>query len=659
MSVPPKPKAGISTLCERSESQSLNQTVLDCSDNTLFADEVNNGSFSALPSSVNCGNAGDAEMVEPITADTSSIISSADHAASGSKCDDDVAAQPEEDNDSRGRWRPPWSVSEPETRIVWRPGSPVSGGSAQYVTVPPDSAVQIDGGSDQPSRTRTTSSIYRNQKIGDDFPLLPKSHKPCVIRSAEPLKTSQYASESVKPSMTWAERLKATIASPTEKTSLKMPIRPQDLWLIPRHSVNLTAELGQHTNARGASDRAKLQQVPITSPRNSGPVSPKRASLPIEWRTAAAHSSPGTTPKSESSLNSPQLSPQSSDYLTRSYGSINEYQGRADGTHIHINEGSQTVTAKSVIGRGAPNDGTQPFESSDPINAADQLVEATQHETHLLSVASGSSFKRGQLSAYSPYFVPRSSVPAHPEPLKKPSYAEVARSHLPGVRSTSTTSSSGSTAFFSAPQTPEHTIKGAHGVLGVGLMEPELEGVAPAEQAAATPLKILAGIAEEAAGSPRLVVQTQHTWEHQLQSMSKLNHPGKRQKKKRSRMQKTKGISPTTPGGAQALELKPQSLPPSNCEVWASTGPRSGPQSPPRTLSFMTSDVDGRGVPMSIGTEVPRHFGLIQGASQIHTDVPKVTPCSKITIVIAAEHVGWYCPACDLKYKGNARLQVL
>lgn len=647
MSVPPKPKPGISTLCEHSGSQSLNQTVLDCYDDTLFADDVNNGSFSALPSGVNCGNASDAEIGEPVTADTSSIVSSADRTASGSKWDDDVAAQPEEDDELRGRWRSPWSMSGPETRMVWRPGFPVSGVSAQYVTVGPDSAVQVDGGSDLPSPSRTNCSIYRNQKEDDDFPLLPKSHKPCVIRGAEPLKTSQYASESVKPSMTWAERLRATIASPTEKTSLKIPVRPQDSWSIPRHSVNLTAELGQHTRA---SDRAKLQQVSIASPRNSGPVSPKRASLSIEWRTAAPTSSPRTTPKSESSLHSPQPSPRSSVYLTHAYGSTNEYPRQADGTHIHINEGPQTVTAKSVIARGAPNDGTQPFESSDPINAADRLVEATQHERHLLSVASGSSFKRSQLSASSPCFVPSSAVVAHPEPLKNPSYAEVARSHLPGVRSTSTTPSSASTAFFSAPQTPEHSIEGAYGVLGGGLMEPELEGVAPAEQAAATPLKILAGIEEEAAGSPRLVMQTQHAWEHQLPlSMSKPNHRGKRQKKKKNRMQKTKGISPTTPGGAEALQWQPQSLTPSNCQFWGSTGARSGPNSTPRTPLFMTSEVDGCGIPMSIGSEVPRHFGLFQRASQMRTDVPKVTPCSKITIVIAAEHVGWYCPACDLK----------
>ena len=640
--------SGFSTWCEQAESECLNQTPLYGSDVTLVPSDVNNESFSSLPSGSDCGVTSGAETEE--LANAPSAVSSAGHTTLGSKLSDgDIAAHLKEYDDSHGRWRPQWPVPKPKTGGNWRPESPVSGGSSQYVAVPPNSAIQVDGGSDVPTSSRTNPPISRNLENRDDFPLLPKAQKLCVTTGTEALKTIiQYTYDSAKPSMTWAERLKATIASPSGKRSLDTPTGLRDLGAVPRNSAILTAEPSQQADSREVSERTKLQRIPISFPCTLGSVSPRRALLPIEWQVAAPSSSPATIPKSDSSLNDSPPSAQPSECPTRTYPSINISQGAANRTDISINKASQTITASSAKATRAP----------DPINAPEQLVTATQHEKHPVSASSRSSLTPSLLSATSAPFIPRTTMIARSDPSKRPSYAEVASLRLPTVPCTPTTPSSGSAAFFSAPQTPEHSAMGAKGALVGETAVRNLKIAAAAKQVPTTPLKIQAGIEEEAVGSSQRIVENQPLPEHQI-PLSRFNshNRGKKAKKWSGRRRKHKGDSSTAPRHAESLYRQPDSITPISYHFVGTTWSRSQLDSAPLTpLSFEDSKAYGHGIPNDIGREVVLTTGPLQGTPQMYeytyTKVANAAPCSKIIIVIAAEHVGLYCPACDLKLTG-------
>lgn len=637
----------------------MDPSLLYGSDVTLFSSDVNNENISVLPSEVECSNASHAETEESVTADGPSSVSSADRATLGSKSfDGDAAAQLEDHDDLRGRCRPQWPVPKSKTENHSRAESPVSAGSSQYVVVPPDSGILIDGGRDVPMSSRTDSSISQHKEDSDDFPLLPKAQRTNATEATKQPKTRQCASESVKPSMTWAERLKAAIASTSGERKPNIPTQQQDLGSVSRNSDDPTAQPRQQMDSRDVSDHTKLHRVPISSPRTFGSVSPRRALLPIEWQIAALSSSPQITPNSDNFLNSPQLSIRSSDSPSRAYGTISNFQETANRADISMTKGSQTVTASSGKATSARGDGTQTIRPSIPLNAPEQLVEAIHHGRHLPFSSPRSSVTPSMLSASSAPFFPRALMAARSDPPKKPSYAEVASLRLPAVPCTPTTPSLGSAAFFSAPQTPEHSTEDVTGVLLGEMAELNFKITAAAEKVPATPLETQGQIDEETAGSSLQIVREQSTWEHQ-QPLSSRNsdQQGKKRKKKRTSRRRYKGVSPATSSSAASLQRQSQSLTPSGynsvCSTRASSEPISAPLTP---TPFETPKVDGHGVPRTFGTEPPLPPGMLQDASRTQMGVVKAAANSKITsgrisIVSAAEHVGWYCPACYLKQK--------
>lgn len=646
----------ISTWCDRAESQCFDQKLLHGSDFTVFPVDLNNGIFSELPRRVDCGNASDTETGKPLAADAPSAASSTDHVALGSKrFDGDDVAQLKEHEDSRGYSRLQCPIPEPETGRNWRPESPLAGGCSQYVALPPDSGIGVDGGSDVRTSSRTDSPISRNQENGDDFPLLPKAQKPRTIRSTEPSKSSQYTPESAKPSMTWAERLKATIASPSEKRSIATPTGLQDSGSGARNSANPTAKPGQQMEPREVSDRTELQEVPVSFPCAAGPVSPRRSLLPIEWQLASPSSSAATTSKLDKSLNSPQPSARSSEAPTRAYGTINKSQGTANTTDISMEKGSQTVTTSISNATSAPDDGTRTVKSTGPTNPPERLVAPTQHGMHMLSARSRFSLTPSPLSASS---VPRTRAMGHSDPPKKPSYAEVAVAslNLTAASPTLNTPSSSSVAFVSALQTPESAIKDAKGALVGEITELNLGTAVATEPGLATPLKSQAGNEEDAAGMPPRLLQDQPLPEHQIPHI-KCNTNGqfKRPKNKNGWSRKHKSVSFTTLRSIESLQRQPHPLTASGHHLVRNRMPRSEPNSAPLTRPlFKTSKIDRHGAPTRIGTEFSLPTGPLQGYPQLYqyTEVAKMPPCSKITIFVAAEQVGWLCPACVLKYTG-------
>lgn len=644
---------GNSVWCDRAGSRSLCQTPLYGTNVTLFSSDVNHGSCSVVPSEVDLGHASHAETVESVKADTPSIVSSSDRTALGSNTfDDDGAAELEEDDDVRGRWRPQWPVPEPTAGNNWRPESLVLCGFSPYAAMPPDSGIQVGGGSDVPKSFRTNSSISRRQDDGDDFPVLPQAQRPRVFTTTESPKTTRYAISFTKPGMTWAERFKATIASPSEKELPEPPTELRDLGSVIGSSDNLTRGPGKQLDPMEVSDETQLQRVPMSFPRTSGPVNQRRALLPIEWQVVAQNTSPATTPKSDNPSIDAQSSVRSSEHSTCAYGMISKSQGHASRTDISIKKRPQTITASCGKAPSAPGDRTPTHKPSTPINATERLVEADQNGMHLPSAASQSTLMPSWFSATSPSFTPRTLITARLDLPKKPSYAEVASFRLPVLPCTPTTPSSGSGAFFSAPQSPEPSIDGAHGVLLGAMAKLNLEFAAAAQHSSASVLKKEGEITEkEAAGlSCRIVPDQSFRENHDPLSRCNSDQRGKKRKKKKSCKRKIKGISPATPRSAGSLPGQLCSLTPSDHNSIASTWARSEPNSAPQTQRYLgTSKVEAHGVRDGVGTESPLRLGMSQSASQIYTEVAKVAQCSKITIVIAAEHVGWYCPACYFK----------
>lgn len=641
--------------CDRAESRSLSQPPLYGTNVTLFSSDANHETCSAVPIRVEYANASHVEAGESVTADTPNIVSSSDRETLGyNSFDGDDAAGLQEDDDILERGRTQWPVPALKTGDYRRSGSAVPCRSSPYAVILSDSGVQVDGGNDMPKSSKTDCSISPKQENGDDFPLLPKAQGPPVFTNREPPNATRYAINSTKPGMTWAERFKVTIASPSKK---KLPETPTDLRnedSVPGSSGNPTREPGEQLVSMEVSDHTKLQQLSISSPRTTEPVRPRRALLPIEWQVVAPNTSPVTTLKSDNSSSNAQSSTtRSSEHLMRAYSTISKSRGGASRTDIGINKRSQATTASSEKAPSAPDDRTPTNKPSTPINTTERLVETSQHGKHLRSACSRSTISPRVLSATSASFTPRAPITAQVDLPKKPSYAEVASLRLPALPCTPTTPSSGSGAFFSASQSPEHTTDSVHGVLLGAMAKLNFELAAGAEHGPTTVLETEGRITEkDAAGFPFRIVQ-EHSSRGNQKPLSRCNSDQqgkKRSKKKRGYKSRNKGTSPATPRSVGSLPGQLCSLTSSDrnsiASTWACKETNSAPLTP---QAFEGSKIDGHEVRSRIGIGLPLTPGMTHRVSQMYTGVPEVTPYSKITIAVAAEHVGWYCPACYFK----------
>ncbi|KAI4133887.1 MAG: hypothetical protein LQ347_001989 [Umbilicaria vellea] len=451
--------------------------------------------------------------------------------------------------------------------------------------------------------------------------------------------------------MTWAERFKATKASPSENILPEQPTKLQDLGSVTGSSDSPTRGPGKQLDSVEVSDHTKLPRVSTSSLRASGAVNQRQASLPIDWQVFVLNTSPATTSKGDTSSSNAQSSVPSSEQSTPTYSTIGKSEGGASRTNININKISQTVATSSGKSTSPPDDRTPRSKPSTPISATERLVETNQHRRHLLA-ASQSTLSPSLLSATSASFTPGTPFSERLSLPKKPSYAEVASLHLPALPCTPTTPSSGSGAFFSAPESPEDTTDGVHGVLLGAMAKLNLEGAAAAAHAPTSVLKTEGEILEKgAAGASRRVVFDQSFRETQ-KPLSRRNsdQQAKKRKKKKSCKRKTKGTWPATHRSAGSLPGQLCSLTPSDHSSTASAWARSESNSAPLTPRlFEISKVDSHGLRSSISTESPLRLGMLHNASQMFTEVAEVAPCSKIAILVAAEHVGRYCPACYFK----------